>query len=170
MTLVRLLYASRAATDAVAKELPGIPVCGSREQTGCLVAFNARGPHYVPSELEMRIPGGLPREKLVCVNPLTWTADDKMGEKSQHLGALFLDSESPRVIPDFASAVCKNGSLVVSELGNVPRDFLSTILDRALGPENYHAFEYQLFFMNLRENAKTRLAAFGQHKPPATAP
>lgn len=29
-----------------------------------------------------------------------------------------------------------------------------------MGSGNYHAIEYQLFFMNLRENANVRAAAF----------
>jgi hypothetical protein len=33
---------------------------------------------------------------------------------------------------------------------------MSRILDRVLGPENYHAFEVQLYFMGLRENMNRR--------------
>jgi hypothetical protein len=34
------------------------------------------------------------------------------------------------------------------------------VLDFAMGPENYHPIEYQLFYMNLRSNAERRIAAF----------
>jgi hypothetical protein len=44
-------------------------------------------------------------------------------------------------------------------VGRAPRDLPSRILDRALGAGNHHAIEYQLYFMNLRENAARRAAA-----------
>lgn len=53
--------------------------------------------------------------------------------------------------------------LVVSHLEKPPRDFMSRLLDRALGPGNYHPIEYQIFFVNLRKNAQVRLAAFLKH-------
>jgi hypothetical protein len=34
------------------------------------------------------------------------------------------------------------------------------LLDHALGPENYHPIEYQIFCLSLRRNAQTRVAAY----------
>jgi len=31
-----------------------------------------------------------------------------------------------------------------------------------MGPENYHPIEHQLFYVNLRQNAVARVAAFGE--------
>jgi len=42
----------------------------------------------------------------------------------------------------------------------LPRDFMSKLLDHALGPENYHPIEYQIFYLSLRRNAQTRVAAY----------
>lgn len=76
-----------------------------------------------------------------------------------NLGAVFLERDAtPR--PAFASARCLQGTLVVSQLGAAPRDLPSRILDRLLGVENYHPIEYQIFFMNLRQNATARVHAF----------
>ena len=55
---------------------------------------------------------------------------------------------------------CVDGMLVLRRIGAAPRDLPSRILDRVLGAGNYHAIEYQLFYMNLRENAAGRVAAF----------
>lgn len=96
----------------------------------------------------------------LCVNPLTYRTDSELAGTEQNQGALFWDSASPAVMPGFASAVCRNGTLVVPTIGNPPRDFMSRILDRALGKQNYHPIEYQLFFVNLRHNAKLRVDAY----------
>jgi hypothetical protein len=67
---------------------------------------------------------------------------------------------SRRVLPHFASAHCQAGTLIVNLAGKPPRDFMSRILDRTLGAENYHPIEYQLFYGNLRHNAKVRVEAY----------
>ena len=36
---------------------------------------------------------------------------------------------------------------------------MSSLLDRVMGAQNYHPIEYQVFFMNLRENAQRRVDA-----------
>jgi hypothetical protein len=37
---------------------------------------------------------------------------------------------------------------------------MSRLLDRAMGAGNYHPIDYQLFYVNLRQNVQARLAAF----------
>ena len=66
-------------------------------------------------------------------------------------------AEPPLFAPGFASAQCQGGRLVVSLTGRPPRDFMSRLLDRTLGPGNYHPIEYQLFFADIRESAAERL-------------
>jgi hypothetical protein len=149
---------------AIAHELPDIPICGSAEQTGCLVSWNARGPDYEP-RLEPRETGGDPAftgsgsAQRVCVNPLTWRTDGAAAGALENEGAVFLHADPSGVKPGFASARCRDGTLVVSEIGDVPRDFMSRLLDLALGGDNYHPIEYQLFYVNLRRNASERAAA-----------
>jgi hypothetical protein len=63
-------------------------------------------------------------------------------------------------MPRFASAQCKDGTLVVAEIGKAPRNFMSRLLDYALGAGNYHPIEYQMFFAAIRHNAHTRVAAY----------
>jgi len=154
----------------LAKDLPDIPVCAAKEQTGCIVAWNARGPQYQPSSFELRrssdgAPGRGPgldavlRDR-VCVNPLSWTHDEQAAAAARNPGALFFDSPVPTILPGFASAQCRQGALIVATLGPVPRDLMSRLLDYALGAGNYHPIEYQIFFLSLRDNARARAAAF----------
>lgn len=146
--------------DVLARELTYLPVCDSAEQTGCLVSWNARGPKHRPGTFDFHEQPAHDASNRVCVNPLTWRQDEVKAEAAQNEGALFWEESSPRILPGFADAQCQGGSLVITQLQKPPRDLMSRILDRTLGPENYHAIEYQIFFVNLRKNAQTRTAAF----------
>lgn len=146
--------------DIAARELPDIPVCDTPEQTGCLISWNARAPKYRPGTFEFRVSGAPANGALVCVNPLTWRQDEAKAEAAQNEGALFWEERAPQIRPGFADAQCQNGTLVITHLEKPPRDFMSRLLDRALGPGNYHPIEYQIFFVSLRKNAELRLAAF----------
>jgi hypothetical protein len=135
----------------------GVPACHAAAQTGCVIAWNARGPGYVRSFWEMHRRGD--DREVLCTNPLTWHTDDS-APASSNLGAVFLDSDDFRQRPGFADASCEGGWLVVREHGVAPRDLPSRILDRVIGAKDLHPIEFQLYFMNLRENAAVRLGAW----------
>lgn len=158
--VVAYLIGAPLTEQALAREAPDIPVCTAETQTGCVVGWNARAPGFAPGKLEAREALDAPTETRVCVNPLTWRDDGMPAEAARNLGAVFLDAEPPWWIPGFASAQCRGGTLVVSEIGAAPRDFMSRLLDHALGAGNYHPIEYQAFFVNLRHNANDRVAAY----------
>jgi pimeloyl-ACP methyl ester carboxylesterase len=152
-------------------ELPDLPACSTPTQTGCIVAWNARGPGYRPSPFEIKRSqdGGrdfdaVLRDRL-CTNPLSWTTDPTVVDAERSPGALFFDAPQPAIWPGFAGAQCRDGVLLVRLRGQVPRDLMSKLLDHALGAENYHPIEYQLFFVSLAENARARAAAFLQAQP-----
>jgi hypothetical protein len=134
---------------------PAVPPCAAPDATGCLVAWNARGPRFAGSVFDFADAG----ERL-CVNPLTWRADEAPADAALNEGAVFLDAADGAPLPGFADAQCKDGMLVVHLRGVPPRDLRSRILDWVVGPENHHPIEYQLFWMNLRRNAEARVAAF----------
>ncbi|WAS89890.1 DUF3089 domain-containing protein [Nannocystis punicea] len=159
----RLVAAYLIGGPITLEGLGEVPVCGSAEQTGCVVAFNARGPEYsegIEFVENPPPPRDAPAPRRVCVNPLTWRADEAAA--SGGLGAVFWDSHGARPRPqaDFVRARCEAGTLRVELSGPVPRDFMSRLLDHALGAGNYHAIEYGLFWMDLRANAAARAAAF----------
>ncbi|MGH7287468.1 MAG: DUF3089 domain-containing protein [Myxococcota bacterium] len=141
---------------AVAREVPDVPPCASPEQTGCIIGWNARAPSYEPGTFKFASEPGTQ----LCVNPLSWRHDEVALPASANHGAVFLDAEPALVAPGFASAQCLAGRLLVSLTGRPPRDFRSRLLDRTLGPGNFHPIEYQLFFADIRENAGRRLIAW----------
>jgi hypothetical protein len=140
----------------------GIPVCASEEQWGCVVAWNARGPRYGGNFENKYAPGAPePVASRICVNPLSWKTDGAAAPASKNQGALFFDAEVPKVLPAFADATCEDGTLLITEMGSVPgRDFASGLLMWMVGPDNYHPIEYQLYYVNLRQNAVRRVQAY----------
>lgn len=161
----RLVAAYLIGGPINAAPLPGVAVCDSRDQTGCLVAWNARGPRFSGSPFDFQIDG-----KRLCVNPLTWRYDETPGDAELNQGAVFLHAGDGAPVPGFADAHCRDGMLIVSTIGDPPRDFMSRVLDFMIGPENYHPIEYQLYYMNLRSNAQQRVAAYHRQSeldPPA---
>jgi len=142
-----------------------VPVCDSEDQWGCVVAFNVRGPRYRENNNEFKNRDGSgkipPMTSRICVNPLSWKNDTVSAPAEQNRGALFFDAEKPAVLPAFADATCRDGRLLVQHLGELPkRGPMSDILLRVLGPDNYHPIEFQLYYVNLRNNAVRRVEAF----------
>lgn len=151
------LIGGRITEAGLRERAPDIAPCRAPDDLHCVVAWNARGPEHAPTEFELHRSD--PRERL-CTNPLSWRADGAPASTELNLGAVFLetDDHAPRVA--FADARCVDGTLVLSRVGAAPRDLPSRILDHVLGSGNYHAIEYQVFFMNLRQNAAARVSAF----------
>ncbi len=156
------LIGGRVTEAGLRAHAPDVPPCRAPDDLHCVVAWNARGPHFRPNAFELRRPSDDP---LLCTNPLSWRLDGASAPAEQNLGAVFLESDDPSPREGFADARCSGGILVVSKLGFAPRDLASRVLDHVLGPENYHPIEYQLFFMNLRANAAARVAAYVAAQP-----
>ena len=140
-----------------------IKACESPTETQCVIHWDTYGEGG---------PGVSRDEDSLCTNPLTWRVDEQMAAADQHLGAvppsgkfnLRLDRENAATNVQFAPlaaplirhtwAQCRNGTLFVADQEDTP--FSNLIL-----PErNYHGLDYSLFHINIRENAKERVAAF----------
>jgi hypothetical protein len=129
-----------------------IPVCRSAEETGCLVTWRSYA-DGAPRRLEDR--NEAEDRASVCVNPLTWRQDDAPAPASANLGSVPLvmlgGPDEPQ--PGRVGARCVDGVLRIE-----PPSGFGFWLVHADG--NYHAYDYDLFYMNLRENAKHRVDAF----------
>jgi hypothetical protein len=141
----------------------GLPACAKADDTGCVVAFNARSRDYEDHGLDFVVHKGATLADRVCVNPLTWSNDDKKGVREMHKGSVFFGGDGfddPLLGKSIGSARCAQGRLVIELLESPPRDFMSRLLDHAIGDGNYHPMEYGLFFVDLRDNAAQRVAAW----------
>ena len=128
----------------------GFPVCDSAEQTGCQVSWNALGP--AGERIEDTLDA-------ICVNPLTWRANDAYAGFSANLGGVnygFGKDDEPTPEPietGIADAQCIDGALIVSEIR-------SEHYPAVFGEGEYHVYDLNLFHMNLRANAEARTRAF----------
>ncbi|HZH79315.1 MAG TPA: DUF3089 domain-containing protein [Archangium sp.] len=161
--------------EVFTQTLPDVPLCTSPEQTGCAITWNAIGAKADTSlfnVLQHRYPGGkkadIVGKELACTNPLTWKVDAAPGERAAHLGGVrFAMGTGAPPTPDMAlvDARCRDdGWLVITPPEpKVYREML-------LGPDMYHVYDYSLFYVNLRQNARARVKAFLQGVATQTPP
>ena len=161
----------------LAEHVPEFPICDSPTAQHCLVSWNAVAPGAALLE---------DTADHVCVNPLTWREDGALAPPEANAGAVFFDAaeaapidlsafetrllsllartgeetdgaaaeaRAPRVEVGAADAQCVDGRLVVREIRS------DVFRPSPLWGDNYHGYDYSLFWMNLRENAAQRLAA-----------
>lgn len=142
----------------VAADIAPLRACAAPDDTGCIVAYNARGPDHERNVIELG--RGVPEEQRLCVNPTLGTASNELVPRARHRGAVFFDADRPALLPAFLASQCRDGRLVVSELQPLPpRDVMSAILLRVMGTGNHHPIEVQLFYADLRADAARRVAA-----------
>ena len=91
----------------------------------------------------------------VCTNPLVWNADS--AEKAANTGGWLFPAVldiAPAPEAELTGARCESGALYIAP----PQ---AEEWQRAVLPGgNYHNYDYQLFYMNVRANAVARAEAF----------
>ena len=129
----------------------GLPVCETPTQTECQVSWNTVG----TSEGSLRglFQPSFESEPSICVNPLTWQIDGGYADHATNLGAVNFGS-GPTHEPGAADAQCRDGRLYVSDIRS---DHYSLM---PLGRDNYHIYDYALYYVNIRQNAQARVDAF----------
>jgi hypothetical protein len=139
----------------------GLPGCSTPEQTGCILSWLSFGepanPDLILGEWQKTkgLDGGDRRHvRILCVNPLTGTAGGT-APPADNPGTLVPSSDfkSANLQAGSVGARCERGLLMVG--GDIP----------ALGPyvlpgNNYHVYDYALFWAAIREDSKRRLAAW----------
>ncbi len=121
-----------------------IPVCTDSTKTGCYVAWNT-----FTEEFRQQF-NFLGRAELETVNPLTWTTSGSKAPSRFHKGAVVQDFNS--VKPQALTAQIRSGKLVV----DTDDDSL-----QIPGPlQNLHALDINLFYVDIRNNLRTRVAAY----------
>jgi hypothetical protein len=139
----RMVMAYLIGIPVAANQFRNIPVCQDSLQTGCFVSWRTyrRG---VDST------GYSNDADAVVVNPLTWTTHTETGPKSLHRGAVLYNFD--KLIRHPNDAQIHNNILWISR----PK-FFGSFLYRS---KNYHAGDYNLFYMNVREDVRRRIRMF----------
>ncbi|MCY7271808.1 MAG: DUF3089 domain-containing protein [Sphingomonas bacterium] len=139
----------------------GRTACASPEETGCILSWQSFAEPANPalvmdSWVGTRGANGRVRQRrdMVCVNPLTGTSGGA-ARPSANLGTLVpsADYSTATSAPGTVGARCDNGLLLVD--GSLPR-----VGGFVLPGNNYHPFDYALFWGSIRADAARRLAAF----------
>ncbi len=146
-----------------ATDLPrmGLPECTAADQAGCLLSWES---FAEPADLSLIVDtydktrgfDGQPRRgtPMVCTNPLTGTAD-ATAPATANLGTLFpaADLSTADLTPARVPARCgERGFLFIGEAPDVG--------PYVLPGNNYHVYDYSLFWANVRADAGRRLAAW----------
>ncbi|WP_311267422.1 DUF3089 domain-containing protein [Sphingobium sp. WCS2017Hpa-17] len=148
---------------SVEADLPalGLPACARQDQSHCIVSWQSYAEPADPSavvESFERKTGytGRPRKgtHMLCTNPITG-AFNGAAPASANLGTLDAreQGQPPKLLTGIVPARCDtSGVLMIGE----PVD---------MGPftlpgNNYHVYDYSLFWGNVRQDAQKRLAAF----------
>jgi hypothetical protein len=148
---------------STASDLPtlGLPACASASQTACILSWMTFGdppnPDFIFHEWS-RTKGftGGPRSErdVLCVNPITGTRDGAAQPRANP-GTLLpsADLRSATLQPGLVGASCRKGLLLLD--GSAP----------AMGPyvlpgNNYHVYDYALFWGAIRADSERRLGAW----------
>jgi hypothetical protein len=149
---------------SVTADLPalGFPACRTPRQTGCILAWQSFAEPADTRQLRASFgatPGftGAARADtpMLCVNPLTGR-EGGVAPASANRGALVPEDglKSATLVPGGIGARCADDGVLL--IGAPPRGFNSYVLPG----NNYHVFDYALFWANLRADAVARLAEY----------
>ena len=151
---------------SVSADLPALPfpACARPDQAQCILSWQSFAEPADPSQItdvydESAGPGGVPRRgsAMLCTNPLTGAARGA-APAARNLGTLVpnADMTEAAFLPGAVPARCDaRGFLLIGDNGGLP----------AMGPyalpgNNYHVYDYALFWANVRADAERRLAAY----------
>ncbi|MFW5967196.1 MAG: DUF3089 domain-containing protein [Persicimonas sp.] len=157
--------------------------CESPTQTGCVVAWDTYREGADASRREMarywndgKLASAPEDTTRQCTNPITWRADGEASQTDQHRGAVptindgeessfwsMMVSDEPiglditgldKPREGLVTARCDDGVLRVPDLDDVDYEALE------MAPGNYHLLDYELFYMDVRHNARQRAEAW----------
>ncbi|MDQ6756214.1 MAG: DUF3089 domain-containing protein [Bacteroidota bacterium] len=118
--------------------------CEDSIQTGCFVSWRTFKEGYVPEFVKNE------KQKAYVTNPLTWTQDETFAPAKLNKGGILKNFN--KIIPGLVHAQIHGNILWVSK----PKFFGNVFLTA----KNYHIADYNLFYMNIRENAATRINSY----------
>jgi Protein of unknown function (DUF3089) len=140
--------------------------CETPQAIGCVMAWQSFGAQGANTELidsyfqSSTSYNDVPRQgtHILCTNPLTGWINGKDASPEANLGALAFSVQGKPIadlIPRLTGANCTDkGFLQLSTNPGAP------FADRKMSGENYHSYDYGLFWANIRANAEARVSAF----------
>ena len=148
---------------SVVSDLPvlGLPPCRAPDQAGCILSWMTFGdppnPDFIFDQWQKTrgyTGGERRREDTLCVNPITGVANGAASPE-ENPGTLTpsADLRSAAIQPGIVGAHCDKGLLILDGIPPALGGFV-------LPGNNYHAYDYALFWGAVRRDAERRLAAW----------
>lgn len=149
---------------SVEADLPALPLnaCTQRDSSNCIVAFQSfaepADPHQITRIYDESIgyTGASRRDTaMLCVNPLTGNQNGEAAADA-NLGAIVPndDMNNASLTPGLIPARCDEQGLLL--VGQPPEAFGRYVLPG----NNYHVFDFLLFWSNLRDDVARRVSAY----------
>lgn len=121
-----------------------IPVCDDPNDTGCWLTWNTYARDYYPPKHDFWYADAL------NVNPLSWTTDTTYVSWGANRGGILKNFKKIR--PGLSDAQNMDGMLWI----NKPKFFGNFLINW----KRYHVVDYNLFYMNIRENVAERVEKY----------
>ena len=127
-----------------------LPPCTTPDQTNCFCTWNTFEKNYYPPYYT----NGL--NCAVCTNPLSWRNDTAFCDDTLNEGAILFRFN--HVLPQLCDAQVHDGMLWV-EKPSFPGAFM-------IKTKIYHRADYNLFYVNIRDNVEERVENYFRKQNP----
>ena len=141
-----------SVTDKYLAANPHLKFAEGADDTGVIISYNTEGPANKDQHNAVVTDGA------ISINPINWKKDDTYAAKEENLGSLNIDGEIEKNLAD--AKIDLERGVVVCEAADSAVYAIPEAAHALFGPESYHGYDYGLYYMNLRENAKVRIEAF----------
>ncbi len=152
--LVEMFDGKPLQKQLVAAYLVGMPIdfdafqniypCRSATELGCFCSWNTYSKGHYPDNYTKEL------YRAVATNPINWTIDGTPATVAENKGGVGLDFN---LLPNVTNAQSHRGMIWIDKPNvNIPPAFLFM--------KNWHIADYNLFWMNVRENANLRAKLF----------
>jgi hypothetical protein len=125
--------------------LKSIPVSEKPDQTGCFAGWRSYEKGEIPDKILAE------NGDCVCVNPLTWTTSEEWATSNLHLGIM---NGFGTIIPHTVAAGIEPKTKILWV------ESPKVIIENINKGKDLHIYDYNLFWMNIRENVKLRIDAW----------
>ena len=151
---------------SVTADLPafGLPACRADDASGCILAWQSFAAPVDAGDVRARFDAGTGLTgaarrgtAMLCTNPLAGTATAIPVPASANFGSLLpnADFSSGELIAKAVGATCRADGIL--DIGPPPGGYSAYVLPG----NNFHVYDYLLFWANLRADVERRVGAFG---------
>ena len=127
---------------------PTLKPCTNESQTGCFVGWRTYKNGYVPKLIEDE------NFKSIVVNPLTWTTDETYASAKLNKGGILQNFK--KIVDVVVDAQVHKNVLWACKPNVFGKIFFTK--------KNFHIGDINLYYMNIRENVRTRIDWFYKRK------